>query len=353
MKRLIVLILVAISVASYSQSADSTDYKNTFFATPVGFRTPETGFGIGAAAVYNFYINKADTLSPASQLQAGFAVTQERQFLYYLPFQLFWNQRNWYAYGELGHYDYNYFFFGVGNSLDNQQEFYEVNFTRVRLNLLRKVWRSWYAGARLWTERWTFTEFEEGGALASGQVAGSPGGLTWDPGIILFSDRRDNVFFPRSGTYLELTSQHASGAFGWSRYRVDARAYLTVVENNVWANELFVDLTYGDTPFYMMTMFGGTKRMRGYYEGRYRDNSGILWQTEWRSRVWRRWGVNAFYSAGIVDDTFADWSFNNLRMAGGGGVRFVLDREKDLNLRLDVGFGTNSTLFYFTVGEAF
>lgn len=346
-------ILIIVFLVASGRQAAGQERKNSFFATPVGFRTPETGWGIGAAAVYNFYIDKADTLSPPSQLQAGFAVTQERQNLYYLPFQLFWDQRNWYAYGELGHYDYNYFFFGVGNVDNPQQEYYEVTFTRIRLNLLRRVWRSWYVGGRLWLENWQFPFFEDGGLLISGEVAGSRGGLTYDPGLILFSDLRDNVFFPRSGSYVEFTTQHAGGDFGFSRYRADVRKYIEVIDNHVWANELFIDLTFGDTPFYMMPMLGGTKRMRGYYEGRFRDRSGILWQTEWRSRVWRRWGVNAFFSAGIVDETFAQWSLSNLRSAGGGGLRFVLDREKDLNVRFDVGVGRNSTQFYLTVGEAF
>lgn len=337
---------------AWAQS-DSSSRTNSFFATPVAFYTPETRFGGGLAAVYSFYFDKADTLSPPSQLQAGFAVTQERQFLYYLPFSLFWDERKWFAYGEFGYYDYTYFFYGVGNDPSNREENYEVSFARVRLNLLRKVWRSWHIGARAWIEDWQFTAFEEGGALASGSVVGSRGGLTIDPGIILFSDRRDNVFYPRKGTYLELTTQHAGGDFGFSRYRADARAYLNVHKKVVWANELFIDFTTGNTPFYMMTMLGGTKRMRGYYEGRFRDRSGVLWQTEVRTRVWRRWGLNAFFSAGAVADRIGELETNNLRSAGGAGIRFLLDREKDLNLRFDVGIGKDSRLFYFTVGEAF
>jgi hypothetical protein len=327
--------------------------KNSLFATPVVFRTPETGFGGGAAGVYTFYMNKSDSLSPPSQVQAGFAVTQERQFLYYLPFQLFWNQRKWYCYGELGHYDYNYFFFGVGTRTEAQPEYYEVTFTRVRLNALRKVWRNWYVGPRLWIENWQFPFFEPEGELISGRVVGTGGGLTFDPGLIVFNDLRDNVFFPRKGSYLELTTQHAGGAFGFSRYRADVRVYHSIHDHLVWANELFIDHTTGEVPFYMMPMLGGTKRMRGYYEGRFRDQNAALLQTELRARIWRRWGVNAFYSVGMVAQSTKQFMINRTQGAGGAGLRFVLDREKDLNLRFDVAWGRQSTLFYFTVGEAF
>lgn len=344
------LMLVVLRVSGQNDSL--LHRRNTVFGFPVVFWTPETRLGGGAAGIYNFYINKADSLSPASQIQAGFALTQERQYLYYLPFQLFWNERKWLAYGELGFYDYNYFFFGVGNDT-GVEERYDVNYSRVRLNALRKVWRSWHIGLRLWQESWRFQGFEEGGALTGGWVPGSEGGSTWDQGVLVLSDRRDNVFYPKRGTYLELASQHATGSFKYSRYRADGVGYLSVGRKHVWANQIFIDVTTGNTPFYMMAMLGGTKRMRGFYEGRYRDRSGVMYQTEWRTRVWRRWGANAFFSAGIVDDSPRQWQIRNLRTTSGAGVRFVLDREKDLNIRFDVGIGKGQALYYFTIGEAF
>lgn len=361
MTRLRLLLLPALlfsfcarSVPIYREAQDAdTTRKNTFFPVPVGFYTPETRFGIGAAAVYNFYINKADTISPPSQLQGGFAFTQERQFLAYVPFQLFWNERKWFSFGEVGYYRYNYFFYGVGNSPENREERYGVNFPRIRLNLFRQVYKRWYVGARLWVEEWQFTEFEEGAALASGTVAGNEGGRTYDPGVMVLHDGRDNVLYPTKGWFLEAVTQHATGAFGWSRYRADLRHYLPLHDQLTWANQAFVDITTGSTPFYMMAMLGGTKRMRGYYEGRFRDKTGVLYQTELRARIWRRWGATAFWSAGVVDETAAQWSLAHFRNAGGLGIRFELDPEKDLNIRFDVATGPGSTQFYLTFGEAF
>lgn len=352
MKARLTTVFMLILLTTWGQTDSSNVRKNTVFGFPVAFWTPETRLGVGAAGVYNFYIDKADTISPASQIQGGFALTQERQYLYYLPFQLFWDERKWLAYGELGFYDYNYFFFGVGNSA-GVEERYDVNYSRIRLNALRKVWRSWHLGLRLWQESWQFAGFEEGGALAGGWVPGSEGGSTWDPGVILFSDRRDNVFYPQRGSYLEVVSQHAGGAFNYSRYRADAVLYLPIRKAHVWANQFFVDVTTGETPFYMMAMLGGTKRMRGFYEGRYRDRSAVMYQSEWRTRIWRRWGANVFFAAGIVDDRPTMWQVKYLRTTSGAGLRFVLDREKDLNLRFDVGFGDRQALYYFTIGEAF
>lgn len=331
--------------------------KNSFYPIPFAFWTPETRLGIGAALIHNFYVDKSDSLSPPSQLQGGFAITQEHQQLYSIPFQIFWNQRKNYAYGEVGYFRYHYKFYGVGNDPRNTEEHYGFDFTRLRLNFLRKVLNTpkggWHLGLRTWIEDWQFTSFEEAAALSSGEIVGSEGGLTIDPGVIIFGDHRDDVYFPRSGTYIELVTQHATGDYQFHRYRADLRNYKTFFDQITWANQLFIDLTSGDTPFYMMTMLGGTKRMRGYYEGRYRDKSGILFQSEVRSYVWKRWGAVIFASAGLVDQRLQQWTFQHLRYTGGGGIRYLLDPEKHINVRFDVAGGKGSLLYYFTVGEAF
>ena len=356
MRRILLFLVLALPLISSGQS-DPEARKNTFFPIPVAFWTPETRIGVGAALIYNFYLNKSDTISPPSQLQGGFAITQERQQLYYLPYKLWWGERQNYAFGEVGYYKYNYFFYGVGNDDANAEERYGVDFTRIRVNYLRQVLKTnrggWSLGARAWIEDWTFTEFEDEGALASGRINGAEGGLTLDPGFIIFGDYRDNVYNPSRGSYLELVTQHSTGDFRFHRYRVDARIYNKVAKPVLWANQIFVDVTTGDTPFYMMTMLGGTKRMRGYYEGRFRDKSGVLYQTELRAKIWRRWGAVAFFSAGIVDRSPNYWSIANLRNTSGAGIRFLLDPEKNINVRFDVAAGPGSTQFYFTVGEAF
>lgn len=327
--------------------------QSSFFGFPVVYWTPETRLGFGGAAVYNFYIDKSDSISPPSQLQFGAAYTLENQLLLYLPFQCFWDERKWYSYGEIGYYRYNYYYFGTGNNDVEERERYGVDFPRIRLNLLRKVWRNWHVGARVWVEDWETKDFEVNRRFDSGQVPGGIGGLTIDPGAILFNDSRDNVLYPSEGWYMEFTTQHASGDFYFSRYRADIRNYQAVGKKHVLALQLFMDWTEGSTPFHMLPMLGGTKRMRGFYEGRFRDKSASMLQTEWRTNVWRKWGVNAFLSAGMVGDGPEKWALNTTRIAGGGGVRFQIDKEKKLNLRFDVGIGEGQAQYYFTIGEAF
>jgi hypothetical protein len=102
-----------------------------------------------------------------------------------------------------------------------------------------------------------------------------------------------------------------------------------------------------------MGLLGGYRRLRGYYEGRFRENCMALVQAEYRYMFWWRLGLVAFGSAGLVAHTPGEMAINNTRFAGGGGLRFSLDRKHKINLRAEYAWGKNSSGAYLTIGEAF
>ena len=57
---------------------------------------------------------------------------------------------------------------------------------------------------------------------------------------------------------------------------------------------------YGDTPWSMVALMGGSYSMRGYYEGRYRDNDLIQFQVEYRQKIYNRHGIAVWGGAGNV-----------------------------------------------------
>ena len=102
-----------------------------------------------------------------------------------------------------------------------------------------------------------------------------------------------------------------------------------------------------------MALLGGTKRMRGYYEGRYRDNNAVLLQTESRFTVWKRFGVVGFYNFGGIASTISTFKLNEFKHTGGMGLRWMIDPERKVNLRVDSGYSEDGLAFYVTFGEAF
>ena len=102
-----------------------------------------------------------------------------------------------------------------------------------------------------------------------------------------------------------------------------------------------------------MSLLGGTKRMRGYYEGRFRDQNAALIQSEVRFDIYRRLGGVVFGAVGILGDNKSMLRPDDPKAAYGAGLRFTINRRDHLNIRADYGFGQQSSGFYLTIGEAF
>ena len=101
----------------------------------------------------------------------------------------------------------------------------------------------------------------------------------------------------------------------------------------------------------MMPKLGGSFRMRGYYEGQYRDRNVGEIQVELRQHVWKRNGVVFWVGAGNVFHNFDSFRWSHTLPNYGLGYRWEF--KKRVNVRLDYGFGKGQTGFLFNINEAF
>ena len=83
-----------------------------------------------------------------------------------------------------------------------------------------------------------------------------------------------------------------------------ANGYTRVWKDAILATELYGEFNAAGTPWSMLARMGGSRRMRGYYEGQYNDNCMITFQAELRQRIWRRIGAVAWGGAGNVFHCF-------------------------------------------------
>lgn len=111
----------------------------------------------------------------------------------------------------------------------------------------------------------------------------------------------------------------------------------------------------GNTPFYYLPALGGSERMRGYYEGRYRDNFYITGQFElYISDPWlNRTGFYIFAATGDVGNTMEDFYWKDFKMSYGLGLVYLLNPDNRTILRADFGFGPGTMGIYFAAGTAF
>ena len=358
-KYLFILLLACQSWQVSAQVSDSVETKrSTIFGLPLIFFTPETSWGFGAAGFYSWRFADERTDSRPSQIQLGGAYTLEDQLLLYLPFQLWWADEKYSAFGELGYYKYNYFFFGVGNEIDpDYEELYGVDYPRLRLTFMRRFLPGLYAGLRITADDFKITEVQEGGLLAELSIPGSRGGRNSGLGLILNYDTRDNIFSTHQGFYGEFTiDQHDeifASDFDYRRLRLDIRQFFKLSKNDILATQFYSESIYGEAPFLSQAFIGGNQRMRGFYEGRYRDNHAALVQLEYRRNLPWRFGAVAFAGMGAVANEYSHFEMNYLRYTYGGGLRFALNEADRIHIRFDVGMGNGQAAYYLTINEAF
>jgi len=356
---LILVIGFAIQLQGQSDEKD-VQKKKSIVALPLVFFTPETDWGFGAAGLSTFRFKNSNIYDRPSQIQLGGAYTLKKQLLSYLSYQLFTPHQSYFIFGELGYYRYVYPYFGIGNDTnDEDEEFYSVNFPRIRLNVLKKVRNNWYVGIRYWWDDYELAEKKTESLLNRSEVLGSIASIISTVGAISIYDNRDHVFYPSDGWYLEASLSISGSATGashqYQRLTVDASRYISLGnKKHILALNGFADVTFGQVPFQQLAFIGGTKKMRGIIEGRFRDKKLLMLQAEYRFPLFWIFKGAAFAGTGQVAPEFGDFGINELHASYGLGLRIEINKEDKVHVRIDFGFSEDGELLpYLTFNEAF
>jgi len=357
-KRILTILIFLLAISKLWASPIDTTKRSTLIPLPIVFFTPETSWGFGAAGIYSFHFKNDRSDSRPSQIQLGLSYTLRNQILSYLPFQLFLKNGKYKVYGELGYYRFIYEFSGIGNEgFQEESELFNVNFPRVRLNGLVQVRPDLFVGLRYWLDDYDITKVEEGGLLSQGDITGSEGGFLSGFGFVSNYDTRDQIFYPSKGLYAEtvlfLNHKTFGSDFNYSKFIFDGSAYFENKWKHILALNFYAELTAGDPPFNQLSLLGGPKRMRGYFEGVLRDKQFLTFQAEYRIHLFWRIGAAFFAGYGVVESDLADIEGKDFNYSVGAGLRFLLDEKQKVNFRLDAGFGKNTSGIYVTVSEAF
>lgn len=169
-------------------------------------------------------------------------------------------------------------------------------------------------------------------------------------------DTRDHEQFPRKGWLVDGRATYYresyGGDFDSDIYKIAFNYYHPVGDTDVLASRLMLRGTDGSTPFFLLSTFGGSKDLRGYPSGRYRDRMMYALQSEYRWQFNDKWIFTGFAGVGEVANSFGEFG-DNFLPAAGIGARFVLSQKHKVGLSFDVAQGKHGTEFYFGVGEAF
>lgn len=358
--RVIVCLVILFGLSSKISAQDSTRQKllrdRSVIALPVVFRLPETRWGGGVAGVATFGFAKDSVGAKPSQVTFGTTFTQNRQILIFVPFKIFARNNKYYFASENGWYRYNYFYTGIGEKRVAEEK-YDADFTRLRLLASKAIDAKTYAGLRLNFENYNVTSTAEGGELASGLINGSDRSRTLGLGISILRDSRDQVFYPRKGVFGEIFVVPSGKIFGanrnFTKISADIAVYKSLGKKTVLASNYVAIANLGDVPFNQLAYLGGQFKMRGIFEGYFRDKNALMIQQEFRQEIWKRFGAVAFGSMAFMgsEDNII-LRLNKPKFTYGAGLRVAT--KNHLNVRLDYALSPYSNgNFYATIGEAF
>ena len=334
---------------------DTTSAGASVIPFPFVFYTPETGLAFGATIIV--FKTLAGTDRPSS-LQPTFVYSVKKQVIASLASEVYLAEGDMRLVGELAYMRFPNTFWGIGNDApDLAEEDYTPRLFSASLGLQRRVHGSWFVGGNVLAAHRRLLETEAGGLLATATVPGSADGLVVSLGISLTSDSRDHNIYPRRGGYHQLKLARFDGMIGsdyeFTTLQIDARKYFPVGSQHVLVVRGLIMETEGVPPFELLPQLGGESLLRGYFSGRYREQSLLALQTEYRTQVVGRLGAVGFAGVGQVADALDAFALDRFKTSFGMGLRFLLSSEDHLNLRADFGFGEGSSGFYLGMGEVF
>jgi outer membrane protein assembly factor BamA len=313
-------------------------------AYPFIFYTPETKLALGAGGIFVFYADSTRELHPSKVTFSGYYSTNKQYQVKFTP-QFYFFKNKLFISLPITYGYYISKFFGIGDQ--QLEEGHEV-YTSAVFNASIMV----QAPALLFSSDRTGFLFD----INYTEILDKKNNeLLLGVGYDGVWDNRDNIFYPTRGSYqyFKITLYPYMGDYAFYSFELDVRKYFHLAARSTLAYNFYYASTGGETPFYKLPAMGGQNRMRGYYEGEFRNNSYSTMQFEFRQFVLNRIGFVLFAGVGQVANSIIEYDFKDFRICYGGGLRYIFNKSEKINLRFDAGFGKDTYGLYVGMEEAF
>lgn len=313
-----------------------------------------------------------------SNLRVSATYTTKDQFFTSLKSDIFTNKDKWIIIGDNRFYKYSQSTYGLGSSSEKSAEVpLQFNMIRFYETVLREVYKSIYAGVGINYQRHYGVNGYE--PFIPGSNTGDPYSAYnyeygFDPAVYTSAgfnlatavDSRDNIINAYKGLFTRVTYSFYGNVLGgsgkWQNLFTEFRTYLPLKKNKsqilaFWYYGSFV--TSGNAPYMDLPAIGWdtySNSGRGYIQGRFRGNSLMYGEAEYRVSLTRNGllGAVAFMNFSTASSKQGnEHLFDAVNPAGGIGLRIKLNKVSRTNITIDYGIGKNSNGFYLNVGETF
>lgn len=309
------------------------------------------GLGLVAAGLYSS--NRQDSLTPISNVSLTGDITTT-------GFYLIGIRGNHVAYREKWSIDYGAYFYSfpsafwglgyeAGDDNLNASRYLRVQ-SILKADFLFRIAHNLYIGPTVGFD------FARGSKFSKPELIYGlkEKNYAFNYGIIISYDTRDFIPNAYKGMYLKILQRNYTDFSDKPFFKTTLQynLYHSAWKGAVFAYDFMGELGYGNTPWTFMSPIGGSYRMRGYYEGRYRDDNMITLQFEIRQKIYNRHGVTLWGGVGNVWGKSNAFAWKHTLPNYGIGYRWEF--KKRVNIRLDYGFGKKGqSSFIFGINEAF
>jgi hypothetical protein len=328
---------------------------------PLVSYAPETSIAIGANAVLfeNDAVSVAAGPRQDDEISLSLTATWRRQFVAAVEGLKYWKDGRYQLSGLTGVLRFPNRFWGVGNRTPEQAgDTYTQELVALRLNFGVLIVERLYAGVSVSGGLYGVSGGMAGGPVETYLAGRKRSGRLLGGGPFVKRDTRDDFIFPRRGSLTSLgmvASRRLVGSdYDYEIYELDQRNYLALGRRTVLAWEGYARYSPGQhIPLDDLSALGGATRLRGYFEGRYRDRAYLMSQVELRVYLVWRASLAPFVAAGDVYPDLGSITLRHLKAAAGLGLRINLKKEREFNLRIDYAQASGSSALYVNLGEAF
>ncbi|EKO3830450.1 BamA/TamA family outer membrane protein [Vibrio harveyi] len=321
---------------------------------PGPFVNPEQGFGIGVAAVglYTPYDwQKGDPYSTVTVTSYG---STSGSYGLGLNNRTYLKNDKVRLLGEAWISHTPGYYWGIGSQAaenENNKVQYEGQRLQLSPKIAVEVAPNTYAKLGWQWQSFSKVDGVDGDILPSEVTDATSSGVL----VGMEYDTRDFEPNPMRGQFLDIEWIANRDSLGsdedYDNLVANYRVYQQWSDTTIIAMEVYSQSIFGDAPWFDYAQLGDDQRMRGYYQGQYRDKHQLSTQVEIRHTIAGRHGVVGWLGAGNIAPTYHDLFKSSWLPTVGVGYRFAFKAR--INVRVDLGVGKDSTGFYFQINEAF
>jgi len=354
-RSILFLTLTFIFILSIHLHAQDSTKNFKFAGIPIINYNRTQGIVLGAFAAGYYKLNRNDTISPSSYTGIGGIYTEQKSYFLVLFQQLYFNEDRWRILAAAGLLDVNFQYYyenpsaSVGNFVDYTTK---SGFAVVQVQR-HIIWRL-YAGL---SGQYIDSKTTFGLPNSAGEDSSDNNKMN-NIGYVFSNDTRDEVNYPTHGIFFNYKNQFYRDWVGsdnnFTRFVLSYNQFFDLAKNekHIIAVRANCDLASGDVPFEGQSVVGQDD-IRGYSQGKYRNNQVYTLQTEYRWNFYKRFGMVGFFGLASAVENFGDIFSSQVLPGIGAGLRWRMIPSEKINIGVDGAIGRDDYSITFRIGEAF